>query len=93
MILMIRLLEIAVGYYFSEQAALTSRPLGAITGARAKKGTIEDAAADVAAQAFCATIVASFRTTKKSALPFAGIVVVATARCTRVATIKQSAGL
>jgi hypothetical protein len=76
-------------------AAATSTPLRALRGARAKTGVREDAT-DADATAFC-TAVASFRNTKEPALTFVGEVVVAivaaTARCIRVATIKQSAGL
>jgi hypothetical protein len=54
--------------------------------------TIEDAVADVAATAFCTTV-ASFRNTKEPSLPFWGkvvvAIVVATARCARVATSTQ----
>ena len=55
---------------------MTSAPVWALTGARAKTGAIEAVAANAAATAFCTTV-ASFRTTKESALPFAGEVVVA----------------
>ena len=78
-------------------AAMTSTPLRAISGARVKTAVEEDAT-DADATAFCTTA-ASIRSkllaAKETTLPFAGevVVVVATARCTRVATIKQSAGL
>jgi hypothetical protein len=72
-------------------AATTKAPLRALTRARAKTGTEEDAA-NTAAQEFSKTIVASFRNTKEPALPFAGEVVVeivvATARCAWVATTR-----
>ena len=72
-------------------AATKSAPLRALTGARAKTGAGEEAT-DADATAFCTTI-ASFRNTKKSALPFAREVVVdvvvATARRTPVATTTE----
>jgi hypothetical protein len=107
MIMMIQLLEIAVGCYLSEikpklkrlvfkPAAMTSAPVWALTGVRAKTGAIEAVAANAAATAFCTMNVASFRNNKELALPFEGVVVaivVATAPCARVATITQNAGL
>ena len=76
---------------------MTSAPIGAPTGDKVKTGAIEDTPSDASATTFCTTIVESFRNTKQSALPFAGevvvAIVVATSRCTWVATITQSAGL
>jgi hypothetical protein len=70
-------------------AARTLSRLRTLTGTRVKMGVGEEAT-DADATAFFTTV-ASIRNTKTSVLPFAGVVVVAvvvaTARCTLVATI------
>ena len=78
---------------------MTSAPLRTLTIGRAKMDAGEEAT-DADATAFCKTA-ASTRSKLLAAtetiLPFVGevvvAIVVATARCTRVATITQSAGL